>query len=200
MRSALAIVVVFLLTTLPAYADFDDGMSAYDQDDYETALEHWQPLAEAGDPEAQTWLGIMYARGKGVPLDAAAAEVWLHRAADQVHASGQRVLGYLYHEGEVFPLDVVRGIELLHLAADQGDPKAQYNLGMIYATGDGVEKDLVQGHMWLNLSTAQSNARISGFARLALTHADYQMTLSQIARAEQLARKWMAEHPEFLRP
>ena len=36
-----------------ARADFAEGLAAFDAGDYRGALEAWQPLAEAGDAEAQ---------------------------------------------------------------------------------------------------------------------------------------------------
>lgn len=197
---ALAVCILLFVVGISARADFDAGFAAYDQGDYATALEHWLPLAEAGDGAAQNWLGRMYAFGKGVPRDVEQAMIWFRRSADQGHAEGQWSLGKIYHEGRLVPQDVAEGLRWLNLAANQGDAAAQYDLGMIYCTGDGVKQDLIEGHMWLNLAAAQTHTDISAFARMALTQADVQMTMSQIARAEQLARKWMATHPEFMWP
>jgi TPR repeat protein len=44
--------------------------------DYATALRLMRPLAEQGYAYAQTSLGAMYAEGKGVPQDYAAALSW----------------------------------------------------------------------------------------------------------------------------
>ena len=45
--------------------DFDKGQTAYEKGDYKTALRIWTPLAEQGYAWAQTYLGLMYARGRG---------------------------------------------------------------------------------------------------------------------------------------
>lgn len=37
------------------------ALDAYQRGDYATARELWLPLAEAGDPEAQAWIGSLYA-------------------------------------------------------------------------------------------------------------------------------------------
>jgi TPR repeat protein len=49
-------------------ADFQDGLNAYDKQDYDAAFEEWQPLAKQGNADAQNNLGTMYANGKGVVL------------------------------------------------------------------------------------------------------------------------------------
>jgi TPR repeat protein len=55
-------------------ADFQDGLNAYDKQDYATALKEWQPLAKQGNADAQNNLGTMYANGKGVLKDAKQAK------------------------------------------------------------------------------------------------------------------------------
>ena len=66
----LLILPVLLLTLLvgnPAFsADFQKGFDAADKGDFATALKEWKPLAEQGDADAQYYLGLMYAQGKGV--------------------------------------------------------------------------------------------------------------------------------------
>ena len=43
--------------------DYDNGVEAYNAGDYQTALQEWRPLAEQGDANAQTNLGVMYKNG-----------------------------------------------------------------------------------------------------------------------------------------
>ena len=49
--------------------DFYKGLEAAQAGDFTTALKEWLPLAEQGDAEAQTMLGVMYDNGYGVPQD-----------------------------------------------------------------------------------------------------------------------------------
>lgn len=46
-------------------------------------LERVLPRAQAGEVDAQYALGLMYAEGRGVPVDEAKAYVWLSRAVAQ---------------------------------------------------------------------------------------------------------------------
>ena len=88
-------------------ADFDKGLAAYKAGDYQTALAEWRPLAEAGDVNAQTMLGLVYAEGKGVPQEHAEAAKWFRRAATRGHAEAQFALEVLYGLGEGVPQDFI---------------------------------------------------------------------------------------------
>ncbi len=81
-RLAFAIALVVSLAAT-AWADFDDGVAAYDRGDYATALQEFSALAEQGDPDAQSILAYMYGRGEGVPQDYVAAHMWSNLAGAQ---------------------------------------------------------------------------------------------------------------------
>ena len=70
------------------------------QDSRQAAIAVWREAAEAGDPEAQTYLGEVYERGLGGPADPAAAARWYRKAADQGFARAQVNLAALYETGE----------------------------------------------------------------------------------------------------
>ncbi|MDG2072070.1 MAG: hypothetical protein P8J55_10225 [Pseudomonadales bacterium] len=57
------LVILALLASLHASADFNTGMIAYEAGDYATAVHEYKKAAEQGDARAQTMLGIMYATG-----------------------------------------------------------------------------------------------------------------------------------------
>ena len=59
-------------------ADFQKGVAAYNNGDFATALREWTPLAEQGDADAQYNLGLMYAKGRGVPQNNIYAHMWLN--------------------------------------------------------------------------------------------------------------------------
>jgi hypothetical protein len=65
----------------PVRADVGAAMQAYERQEYATAAEEFQRLAEQGDPQAQHMLGRMYARGQGVVQDYVRAHMWLNLAA-----------------------------------------------------------------------------------------------------------------------
>lgn len=72
-------------------------------------------------------------------------------------------------------------------AARKGRADALYNLGLAYSTGQGVRVDLIAAHKWFNLAAQKGfNAAKSWRAQLAR-----EMSASQIAEAQRLAREWL---------
>ena len=85
-----ALIAVALALAAPVAAqDFDTGLEAYERGDYAAAQREWLPLAEQGNAEAQTYLGVMHRDGQGVAQDYAEALRWYRMAADQGHAAAQ---------------------------------------------------------------------------------------------------------------
>jgi TPR repeat protein len=80
--------------------DLEDGIAAYDRQDYATAIRLLRPLADQGKAAAQTFIGIMYNNGKGVQRDYAEAMKWYQKAADQGYARPQYDIGLVYENGE----------------------------------------------------------------------------------------------------
>jgi TPR repeat protein len=60
---------------------WEDGMAAYNRGDYVPAIRLFRPLAEQGNPKAQSLLGKMYRKGQGVARNPAQAFVWFSLAA-----------------------------------------------------------------------------------------------------------------------
>ena len=79
---------------------FQQGLTAYEQSDYQTAFKLWLPMAEQGDANVQFNLGVMYAKGQGVKQDDFEAVKWFRKAAEQGHAKAQAILGFSYLLGE----------------------------------------------------------------------------------------------------
>ena len=70
--SAAVILTLDLITPLSA-GTLEDAATARERGDYSTALRLFRLLAEKGDPRAQSNLGVMYAKGEGVPQNYAEA-------------------------------------------------------------------------------------------------------------------------------
>jgi TPR repeat protein len=71
---------------------WEDGMAAYNRGDYVPAIAVFRALAEQGDAEAQTLLGVMCRRGQGVKRSSARAYLWLSRAASRGNARAKTEL------------------------------------------------------------------------------------------------------------
>lgn len=99
---------------------FAEGLAAYDAGDFETAIEAWQPLAEAGNLEAQVSLADIYMNGLGVAADPGRAVAWYRRAAEAGDPVAQLNLGDFYARGFGVARDPVEAFVWLDLAARQG--------------------------------------------------------------------------------
>jgi TPR repeat protein len=98
MRRWLALGLITL--SLGARADFNDGVFAYANGDYEKALQTFLPMAQASnDPLAQYWLGMMHLRGQGVTQDDSEAASFFTESAKQGLPNAQVRLGELYSAG-----------------------------------------------------------------------------------------------------
>ena len=64
----------------------DDGLAAFQSEDYARALEILLPMAEAGNLEASYTVGVIYDFGRGVNQDDMTAGTWYRIAADALKA------------------------------------------------------------------------------------------------------------------
>lgn len=189
-----AMIAMLALTLLapPAAAAGDavlDGKAAAELGDYVAAVAIWQPLAEAGDPRAETYLGIMYDNGYGVAQDRATAFRLFERAANRGHASAQYHLAFMYHHGRGVQRSQSEALRWYQLAAAQGDVAAQYNLGRMYAHGLVVPRDLVTAHMWFELA-GRERTSIRPLATRDRRDLEKQMSAAEIEEASQRAQRW----------
>jgi uncharacterized protein len=113
--------LLLLAAALPALADFQAGVDAYQKGDYVAAAKEWRPLAETGDPMAQFNLGLLYVDGHGVPQDYAEAANWFRRAAEQDYTQAQHNLGAMYGSGQGVKRDYVQAYKWLNICAAKGN-------------------------------------------------------------------------------
>jgi len=187
-------VLAMVLAAGPALAqNFEDGMAAFQKGDYQTAFKVWQPMAEAGEAEAQRNIGVMYQQGLGVPQDFGEAATWYRRAAEQGHARAQQNLGALYEEGSGVPQSYVEAAKWYLRAAEGGNVFAKLNLGVLHEQGvPGLPINVVLAHMWYNLAAAQGSADAARFRDELARH----MSREQVAEAQRQAQQWLEKHPQ----
>lgn len=156
--STLLVLLALLPATTATAATYEEGDAAFHKKDYETALRHWQPLAEAGHVRAQLGVCRIYYGGLGVVLNYEVAFLWCSRAADQGEPNAQYILGALHRDGKGAERDMAKAVVFFQKAGKQGIPGAQYNLGLLYLTGEVGAIDSVEAYYWLGLAaTAQGN-------------------------------------------
>ena len=139
--------------------DFWTGSAYYLRGDFGAAILEWRPLAEEGDARAQYYLGLMYARGEGLPEDNHQAAHWFRKSAEQGNPQSQYQLGMLYANGKGVPEDDRQAVHWLSESARQGDARAQFNLGIMYELGEGVPRDDRQAVNWYRQAAEQGHAR-----------------------------------------
>ena len=141
-------ILLAMLAGGAAPVPFDDAQRAYALGRFEEARQLWAPRAEAGDPQAQLGLGVLYDVGQGVGRDPAAAYSWYRRAADAGLAEAQFNVAVMHDTGEGIPRDAAEAALWYARAAAHGNRRAQYNLGQLYEAGQGVPSNLDQAEVW----------------------------------------------------
>lgn len=146
----------FCFSTVTSIAgDLEDAKCAFQNKEYDKALVIATPLAEKGDPMAQTILGGIHRFGFGVEQDNEVAAKWFRKAADQGNAEAQFNLGIMYKYGQGFKHDSVEAVRWYRKAAEQGFWMAQFGLGVFYELGDGVKQDYVEAVKWYRKAAEQ---------------------------------------------
>jgi TPR repeat protein len=96
MRKRTIVVGAIMAVQLIAFGAFagpwEDGMAAYNRGDYMPAIRLFRPLAEQGNPKAQSVLGVMFRKGEGVPRNSARAHMWFSFAAARGDAKAKAEL------------------------------------------------------------------------------------------------------------
>ena len=80
--------------------------------------------------------------------------------------------------------------EQLAGAAQGGAPDALFQLGLMYCAGRDVPMDLVVAHKWFNIAAVRGNDDAKRY-RMELAA---EMSKTEIARAQKLAREWIRAH------
>ncbi len=183
--SRLILAVVSIVACAGVRADFQEGVEAYKSGNYLYAFDEFMALALGGDASAQYRLGVMYAKGQGVPQDDKQAASWYLKAAIQDDARAQFAIAEMYREGLGVPKNEKQATTWYLEAADHGFPKAQYTIGLMYAKGEGVPQDFIQAYKWLSLA-GEMAVSSKGWI-------EERMAPEQIKKAQVLAQEWLAK-------
>lgn len=122
------------LTPDLAYGAFQRGW-------FLTSMAMATPLAENGDPAAQTLLGVLHETGRGIARDYIKAAEWYQLAAAQGSAEAALRLGQFYLLGNGVPADTKKAADYFEIAAEAEKPSALYNLALLFQSGDGRARD-----------------------------------------------------------
>lgn len=108
--------------------------------------------AAAGDPSAQLEIADRLLEGRNVEPDAAAAAIWLEKAAAQGLAPAQHRLGSLYEKGRGVAKDVSVARRWYEQAAASGNVRAMHNLGVVHAEGGLGKPDYAAAVVWFRMA------------------------------------------------
>jgi TPR repeat protein len=151
-----SLLLFFYLLTPALQADYQSGLDAYLQGDYDTAITEWQAVVESPPgtvPDAMRAetlyaIGMLFWLGQGVEQDIFEAASWITLAAEMNHAGAQNKLGFLYSLGQGVKQSDFTAFKWWQMAANQGDEVAQFNLGVMYRDGLGVEPNPEESMKW----------------------------------------------------
>lgn len=189
----LLILLIAIAWPTAGRADYDSGLAAFNEGDYQAAFREWEPLAKSGDVDAQFALGYLYEYGEGVTQSYRQAVYWYGKAADAGDVDAAVAMGYLYESGLGVKQNFGHAVQYYEMASDAGDPYAMFNLARLTADGRGTERDVayayqlygvVAGSPDVDEDTKQSAIEERGQLRSSLTAA-------QIQEADAAAASWL---------
>ena len=139
--------------------NFFAGYEAFRRGDYAAARAAWEPLARAGDVDAQFNLGALHEGGLGGDVDLERAARWYRQAATRRLAPARVALARLARTGAVDTGAGEAPIALLEAAARAGAAEAQYALGVAYDRGLGITRNHAAAAGWYQRAAEQGLPR-----------------------------------------
>ena len=138
---------------------------------YDKARALIEPRAEAGDPQAQEWMGDLYREGRGVEQNGDFAVYWYTQSAQAGRVASYVKLARMFERGEagvaVNPEEALRYYEL---AGQNDDAQSLFTIAKRYADGDGVTADKVRAAELFERAAKAGDKR--AYARLGDLYAD----------------------------
>jgi len=119
-------------------SDYQLGLEAFSDGNFERAANLWLADAYNGSMEAQFNVGVLYIEGKGVTRNRVEAAFWFEKAAEQGHPEAQYNLGHLILEDQDDITLITEGIDWWRQSAEQDFAIAQYNYGRAIFYGIGA--------------------------------------------------------------
>ena len=122
---------------------------------------HYEQAAQAGDDDAQFYLGALHSAGVGRTRSDAEAFRWFSRAADQGHAHAMLIVAGLYASGRGVIKDNVKAYSWAYIVAaaskldeDRNGARQLMSLLMKKMTSDEIGRAVVAARTWRAVRTA----------------------------------------------
>jgi uncharacterized protein len=81
-------------------------------------------------------------------------------------------------------------LETSEITGAGGTPDALFELGLMHCAGRDGALDLINAHKWFNLAAIRGNDAAKQY-RMEISR---EMSRTEIAEAQRLAREWLARH------
>lgn len=127
------------------YPEYLQGVSAYAQKRYYSAIDWYKEAAKQGSDSAMFNLANMYYKGEGTAKNDSMAMYWYRKAADMGVNEAMYGVAMLYYNGEGVPRDVTKAVEWLQKAAAKGNKNATEALKKLEEQGDNGQAEFQKG-------------------------------------------------------
>lgn len=117
-----------------------------------------KPVAERGEPKAQSMMGMLVADGSVVDLKPDASVAWFKAAAAQGEPYALWAYGRALEEGHGVPKNPEEARRMYGLAWEKGSTFAAHRLGTIFFRGNNVKRDIPEGIRWYKLAAEHGDA------------------------------------------
>lgn len=219
LKCAAAASALALAATGAAHANYDVGVSAYEQGQYDVAIDVWKRFALAGDVRSMKVLGDVYSgkalentRGAEIPLETG-------RKLEYIEALRWYTLAAYYRFNEDFrqpkalernaqilaeerlpeirarmkDKDVKEAVKLVTDTFERGTAFDIYTLGEMYRGGAGVPKNNVRALELFRVAEARGGVKA---APVAASQIEKLMTAKEVEAANVKFAKWQPPLPE----
>jgi TPR repeat protein len=158
--SRLVLAILFGFTSLGVLADdLDEGIAAYQQQDYQAAFTAWNRAAQQGDADAEYNLGQLYRLGQGVQTSYLTAQSHYIKAAEKNHPLAELQLGTMFYSGKLGPDHEQDAFYWLEQAAENNNAQAQWMVGIMSYNGQGTSQNTISAYSWLTLASEQQHTQ-----------------------------------------
>jgi serine/threonine protein kinase len=144
--------------SLGAGGTLADLRRAIKEREFDRALAIGEPLAEAGEREAQFIVGLISLKGQGRPQHLPTAFKWIKKAAERDFPEAQAMLGNMYQNGDADGGENLgEAVRWFMKAAEQNNARGQFWLGRAYEKGvpNVLKKDMRRAGDLYRLAKAQ---------------------------------------------
>lgn len=133
--------ICLFLSNVSRAEDAKKGLQYAITGDYGQAIDIWLPLAEAGDAEAQYYIGVVYKDGLGVEINYDKFRYWTSKSAFRGSSSAMFNLGVMYEHSLGVPEDKNKALLWYSRAALEGDVEASVMAGRLLRGEDYLCED-----------------------------------------------------------